>query len=460
MLLKMTAVPEYTGIGEAQTTEADLIENTLDFFSTHAIAAEHIIGKHQEQIAPSGDLDLEWTPIQFEIKNYGPHFIDLSKTRLIGSFKIVKHDSNAIDDNDDIAIINNFPHALFSGIDVAVNGSLQVELGTQRYGYKTYFEQLLSYNKYCENHTQALSLWSIDTAGKYETCNNDNAGYKYRKELIKGSNNVEFIVPLLTDFFSLNKMWPNNNTITLRFFRNSPEFLLMAAAASKTNKYKIKFNSLLLEIHKVTLSPKLNAAIELKLLSSNMIYSYDKCKIIELSVKQGQVIVDFTDVINGLIPKYFLMCMVKTTALSGAIDENPWHFPHNNITRLYAKVNGHVVPSYPYEFTFSDKPAKCLRGYSTLYDEIGINRAAREHYVTRAQFINGAFIMPFSFCADSCFGRIQHPPSYGQISLHMQFATALTESYQLMIFAVFDEEFHLDAGRQITFPRLGGQLIQ
>jgi hypothetical protein len=455
----MAAVlPEYTGIGDSQTTESELIENTLDFFHTQSPRPEHIIGKHQEHIPPSSDLDLEYTPVQFEIKNYGPHYIDLGKTRLIGSFKVVKEDGTDLGDNDDVAIINNFAHAMWSSIDLVSNGSLQVELSTNRYGYKSYFEHLLSYNKYCEGHTKALSLWSMDTAGKYEKCDDSNEGYKHRKAIISKSKSVEFVIPLLTDFFSLNKMWPNNTSIILRMTRNSSDFLLMAAAASSTNKYKIKFNRLILEIHKCTLAPKLNAAIELQLLSKNMIYSYDKCKILEFAIKQNQILIDFNDIHNGLIPKYLLISMVRTSALSGVITENPWTFEHNKITRLYAKVNGHVVPSYPYEFDFNKTPAVCIRAFASLYDEIGINRAAREHYIDKYQFVGGSFVMPFSFCADSCFGRVQHPNSYGQISLHMQLATGLTHSSSLLVFMVYDEEFHLDAGRQITFPRIGQQI--
>lgn len=449
----MTTLPEFTGVGDAQVTVGDLLNSNVDFFEPITPSPDYIVARHQIYIPPSSDIDYDYAPINFEIKNAGQHFLDFSTNRLHGTFKIVKSDGTALDANDDVAIVNNFPHALWDSIDVTVDGVLQVELTTARYGHKAYFEQLFTYNEYTEAHTKPLSLWYMDEAGEYQTCTDDNDGYKHRKNLVKLSRECSFNVPLLIDFFALNRLFPNCNSIVLSLSRKRPEFYLMTSATDK--QYKVKFTKLKLRIDKVTLHPLLLQKTELRLLTSNMIFPYDKCKIMEFSIKQNQTLVDFHEIINGMIPKYFLMTMVKTAALTGNYKENPWNFHHNNLIKLYCKINGHTVPSYPYEFNFAANQhnnAENIDAFAALYDVIGINRAPKEHYVSLSQYAGGAFIVPFSFCPDMCFGRNHHVPTVGQVSIHMQFSAGLTTAYTLLLFAVYDSELQVDAARQITFP--------
>jgi hypothetical protein len=447
----MTHLPEFTGIGDAQTTVNEMMQSNVAFFEAQQPIAESIIGRHTQLIPPSTDIDYEHSPVQFEIKNAGQHYLDFGAARLMGTFKVLNDDNTKLGADEEVAIINNFPHALWDDITVTIDGSIQTELGTSRYGHKAYFEQLFSYNKYCEGHTKPLSLFYIDTPDKYEECGTANEGYTARKKLIALSKPCHFNVPLLIDFFALNKLWPNCNSILLTLTRKRPSFLLMAKDESK--EYKIKFERLMLKIDKVTLHPQLYKATELQLLSQNMVYHYDKCVVKEHSIKQNQTLVDFNEIISGQIPKYFLLTIAKTSSLTGNYKECPWKFDTHDLTKLYCKINGQTVPNYPYEFNFKSAPPNCLTAFASLYDDLGINRAAKEHYVDMAQFTGGAFILPFSFCPDLCFGRNFHPPSTGQISIHMQFGTALTSAHTLLLFIVYDEEIHVDASRQIIFPR-------
>jgi hypothetical protein len=175
----------------------------------------------------------------------------------------------------------------------------------------------------------------------------------------------------------------------------------------------------------------------------------DKCKILEFAIKQNQTLVEFSDIWTGLIPKYFLVMFCKTSGISGTYSENPFLLPHNNVQSVYSKINGNMIPSYPYETDFSARPAKCLDAYASLYDEIGINRAAKEHYVSLAQFKEGAFILPFATCADGCFGRNAHPEQNGTISLHMKFKEGMTDAYTLLVFCCWSDYFEVDAARKV-----------
>lgn len=453
----MTSVlPEYTGIGEAQTTVNEVLQNSIDLFDQLPPLEDSIHGKQVERILPTSGLDSNYAAILFEIKNYGPHYLNLADTRLIGSFKISRKDDDGTWKNvaatEQVSIINNAAHSLFDRVELVLDGSLQVDFSTPRYAFKTYFEQILSYNKFCENHTEPLSLWAMDEADKYttfdlKTATTYNKGFTKRKEWIDGGKEVEFHIPLLIDFFSMAKLWPNNTIIGIRLYRNPPNFVVLAA--SNENLFKIEITRLELQVTKCILADRIMRAHETKLLTRNFLYQYDKCKMLEFAVKQNQTLVDFQDVYTGTLPKYYLCAFTLTEAITGNATLNPFKFDHNNVVKYYSKINGVAVPNVVYETDFTSSPKKIKSAYAALYDELGIQRAAKQHYVDIDQFAGGAFIVPFSTCADGCFGRFTHPPQEGTISIHFTFKTGLTSAYTLIVFAVFDDFFELDNNRRV-----------
>jgi hypothetical protein len=445
----MSAPPPYTGLGDAQTTSSELVQSNVDFFNDSSLLTDSIIARHIERIPPTSDLANSWTPIQFEIKSAGVHYIDTNDIRLTGAFSVSKADGTALAATDRVGLINNAAHGMIDRVEVLVEGTLQVEFGTQRYPYKSYIEQLFTYEEGYQNHTKPLALWCMDTAGKYEDTSDANLGFKHRKAIIEDNNEVEFDIPLLIDIFAIDKLWPNASSIVLRLHRSPPEFFLMSLVDNES--YKYAYARMLLKTPKVTLHPMLQQANEVALLTKNFFYNQDKTRILEFTIKQGQTQVEFNDIWTGLIPKYFLVMMVETSALTGNLKKNPFYFPHNNVSRIYAKINGNMIPSHPYEFDFTKTPGKCIEGYAALYDEIGIKRAAKQHYITLDQFKDGAFILPFPTCADGCFGRHNHPEQSGTISLHMQFSGdgGLKKAFTLLVFCSWADYFEIDAARRV-----------
>jgi len=314
-----------------------------------------------------------------------------------------------------------------------------------------------------------LAKWLMDDAGEYNnmaltkvnaapatattaaiTAVGVNEGFVERHKWIIDGKLIPFNIPLLMNFTSLAKLWPHSSNIVIRLYRSDPSLVCLTKSEALGN-LKIDFRNLCAKIYKYALHPKLYLANETRWLSTNFKYNYDKCQILEFSMKQGDPMLHFPDIYSGLLPKYFITAMCSTSALAGSYSENPFYFPHNNITEMYSKINGTMIPSQPYTFDFSANPPDCLNGYAALYDEVGINRAAKEHYISFEQYCNGAFIMPFSTCGDNCFGRNSHVPQEGTISLHLKFKSALASSFTLLVFMVWDEKFELDSQRKIVF---------
>ena len=86
----------------------------------------------------------------------------------------------------DFSIVNLFPHAIFSQVDLEIDG---VNLSTHDnlYPYKSYLETLLSYGADAKVSQLTTSLFVKDTAYNFDARANGNKGYIKRRNELKGS---------------------------------------------------------------------------------------------------------------------------------------------------------------------------------------------------------------------------------------------------------------------------------
>ena len=72
-----------------------------------------------------------------------------------------------LDLDDPVAPVNNWLHALFSQVDVYLNGTL-VTPSTNTYAYRAYIETLLSYGPDAKDTQLTSQLWHKDTATRMD----------------------------------------------------------------------------------------------------------------------------------------------------------------------------------------------------------------------------------------------------------------------------------------------------
>ena len=102
-------------------------------------------------------------PIEFEIKGQTEDYIDLNNSYLYLKVKVQTKDGHDVGDNDRVAPVNNFMHALFNEVDLYLNNKL-VSSSTDTYPYRAYLENLLTYGKEAKNtHLDACVVWKPDT---------------------------------------------------------------------------------------------------------------------------------------------------------------------------------------------------------------------------------------------------------------------------------------------------------
>ena len=80
-------------------------------------------------------------PIEFEIKGQTEEYIDLNNSYLYLKVKVLRTDDSMVENDDRVAPVNNFMHALFNEVDLYLNNKL-VSSSTDTYPYRAYLENL------------------------------------------------------------------------------------------------------------------------------------------------------------------------------------------------------------------------------------------------------------------------------------------------------------------------------
>ena len=103
-----------------------------------------------------------------------------------GTCQIVKKDGSILPEDTDFSIVNLFPHALFSQVDLEIDG-VNLSSHDNLYPYKAYLETLLSYGAEAKLSQLTTSHFVKDSAYNFENGSNGNKGYIKRRKDVKGS---------------------------------------------------------------------------------------------------------------------------------------------------------------------------------------------------------------------------------------------------------------------------------
>ena len=170
-------------------------------------------------------------PIEFLIPGSGDDYLDLANTMLHVQAKVARANGDDLDLADPVGPVNNWLHALFSQVDVYLNGTL-VTPSTNTYAYRAYIETLLSYGPDAKDTQLTSQLWHKDTTTRMDAVEiadgpAANEGFVARRENIVRSL-VDMMDRLHVDLFLQDKFLINGVDVKIRLVRSKPAFALMA----------------------------------------------------------------------------------------------------------------------------------------------------------------------------------------------------------------------------------------
>ena len=392
-------------------------------------------------------------PIQFNIQGTD-QYINLEHSYLKIRAKIVKLAGTALEDGDKgkIAFVNHALGSMFKHCKVLLNGVTITPAG-DFYAHKSFLDVLFSASINSEN-TLKTRGWYLDTGDKNSTAAG-NDGFTKRAALADLSVEQEFLGLLNVDFFKQAKNLINNVKLEIVLYPSETSFCLQKKS-DFTTACKYVITSAKIVLRKEVISPNTLIPIEKGLMKSNIIYNYPISTFKVFNIPQSNMSFSTDDVYSGLLPTKMIICFVDATAFSGSLGSNPFYFsPGVNLKNIVVYRDGQPTPcARPVKIDLAAN-GDILEAYYSLLNVCDKSHDLSEGLIfPHTEMSKGLFFYGVELQTDT--DTIDHisPQQSANISLSIDFSTALVAPLELMIYSVFDIQTSITQARQIihTFP--------
>jgi len=389
-------------------------------------------------------------PIEFSIPGFGEEYLDLSHTLLSVKVKILKSDGANLPAETaavpvDVAPVNNFLHSLFDQVDVFLNQKL-VSTSTSNYMYRSYIEALLNYGTDSKNTQLTGAMFYADSAGKMVDFV-QNMGLVKRKGMAANSAVIELLGPIHCDIMNMEKYLINGVELKIKFVRTRDSFSLIATGG----EYKVKMLDATLKIRKVKINPAILLAHSKNLERFNAKYPITRVETKVTTIAAGLASYSCNNIILGQIPKRIIIGFVSNKTYNGDFKLNPFNFHHYKLNHMSLYVDGQQIPSKPLQPDYENNLyAEC---YHTLFSGTDIFYGnSYNHNITKEDYIGGYALYAFDLTSDLSASNNAHWNliRHGSILVELKFATALTESVNMIVYAEFDNVIEIDKRRNVS----------
>ena len=371
-------------------------------------------------------------PIEFHIPGNADDYVDGNDILIYVKLRVIKADGSALIDADKTALANLPIASLFQDVTLTL-GEKQIEGGHMCYPYRGYFNTVMQFQPHAQfSHLQAHG-WYKDDWGKFDDEN--NSGFKARKNLIVDGKECELMGPLYLDFFNQDRYLLSQTDIRIKLTPSKPEFALNAFGAA-TN-FKIHFTDVILYVSRAELNPSVINGHARGLQRQNAIYPITHNDLVTFTIPKGQQSHTKDRLFPDQAPKCLMIAMIENDAFNGNIKKNPFNFQHFDLNKIALYRDGVSIPGRPFTPDFDN--GQFVRSYMNTIRTLGYYNTDDSNGLTMNMFANGYTIYAYDLTPEK---DITATYSQGIVSknlrLELFFKTPLPKTINVLLFATYN----------------------
>ena len=357
--------------------------------------------------------------------------------------------------------VDNIFHSMWSDVDVFMNQQ-HVSTTNTNYMYKSYIEtvlnncaatkkyQLGAFTGFTGNLNAIRSGYDGDDVESYAEEGGENI--MRRLERFEPGKVYEVCGYLASDVFGIQASIVNGVEITVKLSPNKDSVRLMTyppGTAAELDIHDIKF----VVCKKKMSDPVVLAHSRVMASQSDASYNYIRSETRSFNVPAGQLTVSIENPYQSNIPARMVVFMTRSDAKSGKFTLNPLNFQHFNVSTAGFYIDDEPTPKRP--FRISPGQDMFLEPMMELYSILGKNGEDTDIGLTREEFMNGTFLIPFDV-QPTASGDLRYISRRqgGHCRLELTFHTPLKHNINVITYAIFPALVDIDLPRNVRTVEL------
>jgi hypothetical protein len=268
-----------------------------------------------------------------------------------------------------------------------------------------------------------------------------------RQVLIPLNTTVDLIGYLSSDMWGIQAAIVNGVEINIKLYPHKEPFRLMTFTDG--TEAELVIEKIFLKVLKKRLAPKIVVAHNYVMENIRVAsYPFVRTEVRSFNFALGSRSATIENPYQSNVPARMIIGMVRADAKNGTFRTNPLHFQHFDIMSAGFYLNDEPTPRRPY--LLNPKNGRFADPLADLYRTLGKSGVDRDIGLSRAEYLNGTFLIPFDV-QPTASGDLQllAKRTAGHCRLELLFREPLPCNICVITYAIFPAMLEIDFARNV-----------
>lgn len=422
----------------------DVYDNCLAVFEPAKIEAG-ILKIEYVRYSPVGNFTSKNSPLIFEIPADGARYLDLKKSVLNVSFKILKKDGSELTSDagkgDLVSVVNLPLSSIFRQTDISLNHTPIAQSVGGNHPYRCYLDVILNSTKQQEETLLQSQLFYKDQGEEIHAAWLSNYGFTKRLGYGLKSRICTIRGRLITDISDQKNLILPGVKLGVKLYQ-AEDFYRLMSDSKDTGNYMLQITDAFYDICQVTVDPRILLGHVETLKSEYALYPIQRSDMKTYNMQKGAFSFSIDNVYQGSVPTKMVLTMCSSESFHGSKHQNPYNFEHMDTSYVEVMVDGISRPRCALTPDF--KNDEYTEAFSTLY----ASNEGSSGLIEMKDYAEGYCIYVFEL-GPHCGSDVMAKPKTGNVHVNLKFSKALPYGMTLILYSKFTDMIRIDSARNV-----------